>query len=173
MLLGICYFVICSCKYNCPGYDKSDRLLISFRQNDTIIYISNTSDTIKLLVFNEYFEEKKYFRGLYMDVECNPLAYYEALDSNTSIYLKESHDWQLSVIFCEDKPYKGITFDKENDFKCIKTTNKKIGENFYPFVFEIEDLSSQRRIDRFTKVDFYGIVEFHDKKTGLTWMQII
>ena len=172
LLLSICNIAIISCKYNCPEYNVSDKSIIPFIKNDTITYISNANDTIKLLVFNAYFEEAKSWRGLAMDYECHPLAYYEAGEGKeTGIYIKEQHDWQVSIFFCEDMPYKGITFDKENDMKCIGTTNKEIGENVYSFVLEIEDLSGQRRIDKFIKVDFYGILEFHDKATGLTWTQ--
>ena len=173
LLYVCCCIAISACKYTCPRYDGDDKSIISFSRSDTITYISNANDTIKLLVFNTYFEKENSWRGLSMDIDCRPQAYYEALDNKTNIYIKEQHDWQLTVFFCEDTPYRGITFDKENDLKCVNTTNKKVGEKIYQFVWEIEDLSAQRRIDRFIKTDFHGILEFHDKKTNLTWTQLI
>jgi hypothetical protein len=127
------------------------------------------------LVFNTYFEKETSYRGLAMDVECNPQAYYEASEDATSFYIKEQHDWQMSISFCEDNPYTFLlyTFEKENDMKCVRETNKEIEGIIYPFILEVEDLSGQRRIDRFIKVDACGITEFHDRSTGLTWTQKI
>ena len=170
LLLCICSIAISSCKYSCPAYDGSDKSIISFRQNDTITYISSANDTIKLLVFNAFFEGESSWRGLAMDYECVPEAYYEALDNKTGIYIKEQDASLISVSFCEDTPYKGL-FDQEHDMKCVPCATKEIGENVYPCVWEVEDLSGQRRIDKFIKVDFHGILEFHDKATGLTWTQ--
>jgi len=173
VFLYIYSITVVSCKYNCPGYDTTDKSNIPFEQNDTIYYISNANDTIKLLVFNTYFEGASSSRGLAMDYECSPTAYYEAIDDKTGVYIKEQHVRVMSVFFNKDTEYKNISYDIENDMKCKFTTDKKIGEIIYSFVWEVEDLSGNRRIDKFIKVGFHGILEFHDKETGLTWTQII
>jgi hypothetical protein len=128
-----------------------------------------------LLVFNEYFEGATSWRGLAMDVDCSPQSYYEALDRETNMYIKEQHDWQLYAFFGNDAPYTFHfrTHEKANDLKCICTVNKAIAGNVYPLVMEVEDLSGQRHVNKFIKVDFYGILEFQDKITGLTWKQDI
>ena len=38
--------------------------------------------------------------------------------------------------------------------------------------YVVRDISGERRIDRYIKLDYRGIIEFHDKSAGLTWKQI-
>jgi hypothetical protein len=156
----------------------SDKVIISFRERDTITYISNHNDTMKLYVNYSFFEGASSFEGFAMDYECYPLAYYTtSKDSITNIYIKEQVDSRISVFFIDDSPYNfpsGIyrNFELSGDMNEIFEDEKEIKGVKYKYVWEVKDLSQNRRIDRFIKVGLHGILEFHDKSTDLTWTQL-
>jgi hypothetical protein len=173
--------ILFSCKftYHCDGYDISNKFIISFREGDTITYVSNHNDTMKLYVNYTFFEGPSSFKGFGMDYECHPLALYTtSKDSITNIYLKEQYDYRISIIFIDDLPYNfpsGIyrNFEQAGDASGTFEVEKEINGVKHKYVWEVEDLSQNRRIDKFTKVSNHGIIEFHDKDTDLTWTQLI
>jgi hypothetical protein len=167
-----------SCKYKCPAYDLSDRTIIPFRQGDTITYVSNAFDTIKLVVKEFYAEPESEFKGLYMDYECDPKAYYIAVVSSPmNFFIKEQHDWEIQIYFGQEinytLPWRASSVIIENDMSMSYENGKEIRGRVYQYVMEVKDKSNRRRIDKFIKVGYYGILEFHDKETDLTWIQLI
>ena len=173
ILAIVCVSTINSCKHNfvCPEFDLSllDREEISFLLNDTIYYSSNTHDTLMFIVADFNVEDPIALRG---EKKCFYPASYTTNEINGISINESSLFWTVS--FGNDKEYHfplwtGIV---ENDNKCQYFENKEFNNVIYSFVFEVEDLSGNRRIDRFVKVANLGIVEFHDKQTDLTWRQI-
>ena len=173
-IVAIICVSLSSCKpsFVCPGIDLSllDRKDISFRLNDSIYYSSNTNDTLLFIVVDFNVEEPILLKG---EKECYYSASYTTNEINGISISESSLFWTVS--FGNDKEYDfpwwtGIV---ENDNKCQYTENKEFDGVIYSFVFEAEDLSGNRRIDRFVKVANHGIIEFHDKVTGLTWTQVI
>jgi len=164
---------VSSCKHSCAGYDNTDKSIIPFSPKDTITYISDTGETLKLLVHKVYHEETKTWKGSSSGIDCQPKAYYEAADSQSDITLKELHNWDITVTFCKDAPYQfHLRISEEADnFKCRHLKNREIGGKVYASVWQLEDLSGKRRIDKIRKTAYHGIIEFHDKNTGRTWTQ--
>jgi hypothetical protein len=164
-----------SCKSKgCPEFDLLDKSIISFRLNDTIYYKSDMNDTLILVVFDFYAEEARdgEWDIVYWEEDCYPSASY-ITNENRGISIKESSNIGLTVSFCVDKEY--FLWGKEeieNDRRMQFVSNGQINGIAYSYIIEVEDLSSQRRIDRFIKVENYGIIEFHDRDTGLTWTQM-
>jgi hypothetical protein len=154
-------------------------MIISFREGDTITYVSNHDDTMKLYINYAFFEGASSFEGFGMDYECFPLAYYiTSKDSMTNIYIKEQDDYRIVVLFIDDLPYNFPTgvhrnFEQAGDASGTFEIEKEIKGIKYKYIWEVKDLSKNRRIDRFIKVGMHGILEFHDKNTDLTWTQLI
>jgi hypothetical protein len=173
--------ILLSCKYRyyCDGYDISNKTIISFREGDTIIYVSNHNDTMQLYINNSFFEGPSSFEGFAMDYECFPLAYYiTSKDSMTNIYIKEQDGSRMFVLFMDALPYNFPTgiyrnFEQAGDTNGTFEIEKEIRGVKYKYVWDVKDLSKNRRIDRFIKVSMHGILEFHDKNTDLTWTQLI
>jgi len=154
----------------CPGYDLNDFQLISFRNGDTLTYVSNQLDTIYLIVTNFY--SKGYYEfSSYPDYECDLDTYYQT-DIKNEISIKEHITYGMSVQFCNDNEYKIAlgNYTKKDDYRVevLDTIFNDISCKKYL----VEDLSYNRRINKFVKVDFCGIIEFQDEATGLTWVQI-
>ena len=173
LLIIIASLGISSCGYNCSGYDLFDKSVISFRLEDVIVYESNIHDTIKITVTDFYAEGTTKTKGVYTTYECNPQAYYST-SGDDFLVIKEVHKGRIQVYFCDDDAY-SLLFKSEEKSKNqnVKfTQNKDINGITFSFVWEVEDLSGKRRIDKFIKADSLGIVEFHDKNTGLTWSQL-
>jgi hypothetical protein len=169
-LLAILYLVSCITA-KCPGYDLNDFRLISFRYGDTLTYISNQLDTIHLVV-NDFYSKGKYEFSSYPDYECDLDTYYQT-EFKGDISIKEHITYGMSVQFCNDNEYKITSgnYTKKDDYKMeVSDTvfNGISGKKYF-----VSDLSLNRRINTFVKVDFCGIIEFQDKITGLTWKQII
>lgn len=161
--------------YRCDGYDVSNRYAISFRQNDTIQYLSNNDDTLRLPVI-EFSAEgptdvKVFFNT---SIICLPSAMYKTAQVN-GFSIEENQLGTLSVTFSDDAEYKlyAISNKVDGDHVSECTDNKIIDGTKYDTVWEVEDLSGKRRIDQFVKVANHGILKFHDRKTGLTWAQIL
>ncbi|MDR0789438.1 MAG: hypothetical protein LBO06_01440 [Bacteroidales bacterium] len=130
------------------------------------------------LVVNEFYaEQESMFKGLYMDYECEPQAYYIAGgDSSMNFFIKEQHDWEIQVSFGQEVnytfPWRASSVIVENDMSMFYENGKEIRGRVYQYVMEVKDKSNRRRIDKFIKVGYYGILEFHDKETNLTWVQL-
>jgi hypothetical protein len=166
-----------SCKYYCPDFDINDKSIISYRNGDSITYISNLNDTIKLEVIDFYAESDNYFRGfLIMDYVCAPPgAYYlTSTDKVVNIFFQEQVvGYDLKVSFGDDALFNLPFFDngreKPNGMSLVFIEEISINEDLYQNAWLVADLSKRRRIDQFVKATSYGIIKFHDKTTDLTW----
>lgn len=154
----------------CPGYDLNDFRLISFRQGDTLTYISNQLDTIDFIV-NDFYSKGYYEFSSYPDYECDLDTYYQT-DIKNDISIKEHITYGMSVQFCNDNEYKitSSNYTKENDYK-IEVSDTVFNDMSCKKYF-VKDMSFNRRIVTFIKMDFCGIIKFYDKVTGLTWIRI-
>ena len=167
-----------SCKYECPGYDLNDKSGIAFRLGDSVVYVSNNNDTLTFVVDDFYAEGPNSWRGFAMDIDCSPKCYYEMTSlSNPQMIIKETQTWKLDISFCNDKLYDNVVFIRNNvtkhDFDYEIIGNYQRDTITFYGVIKVNDLSGQRDIDNFMKAINYGIIEFHEKRTGLTWTQII
>ncbi|NDW13670.1 hypothetical protein D0T50_12325 [Bacteroides sp. 214] len=164
-------FCLASCiTAKCPGYDLSDFQQISFRKGDTLTYVSNQLDTIRLNV-SDFHTKGPYEFSSYPDYECDYDTYYQTAVQN-GISIKEHITYNMSIKFCDDNEYE-VTFSdhtEKNNYKVEVTDTLLNGTICDKYL--IKDLSFNRRIDACIKVDFCGIIEFHDKVTDLTWRQI-
>lgn len=155
---------------SCPGYDLNDFRLISFRQGDTLTYVSNQLDTI-LLIVNDFHSKGPYKFSSYPDYECDLDTYYQT-NIKDDISIKEHITYGMSVQFCNDNEYKITSgnYIKKDDFEM--EVQDTVFNNISGKKYLVKDLSDRRRINTFIKVDFCGVVEFHDKVTGLAWKQL-
>ena len=172
-IFSILLLVLCltSCiKAKCPGYDLNDFYTIPFRYGDTLTYISNQFDTIHLIV-NDFYSRGAYEFTSYPDYDCDLDTYYQT-DIKNGISIKEHITYGISVQFCNDVSYKTTSsnYTEKDNYK-VEVSSITV-DNILVRKYFVTDLSFNRRIDRFTKIDTYGIIEFHDKTTGLTWKQI-
>ena len=71
--------------------------------------------------------------------------------------------------FCNDKAY--LRDDEPKD-DCEKEESDTVINGLSYRKYVVRDISGERRIDRYIKLDYRGIIEFHDKSTGLTWKRI-
>ena len=166
LLLVMC--IVNSCiTARCPGYDLNDYRYISFRLGDTLTYVSNKSDTIRLVVI-DFFSRGYYEFKAVPDYECNLDTYYQT-DTQQGISIKEHIVSITSVQFCTDKAY--LKYDEPKD-DCEKEELDTVINGLSYRKYVVRDISGERRIDRYIKLDYRGIIEFHDKSTGLTWKQI-
>jgi len=153
----------------CPGYDLNDFRLISFRQGDTLTYVSNQLDTIHLIV-KDFYSKGYYEFSSYPDYECDLDTYYQTNIEN-DISIKEHITYGMSVQFCNDDEYKITSgnYTKKDDYEM--EVSDTVFNNISCKKYLVKDLSSNRRITTFVKMDFCGVIEFQDKVTGLTWIQ--
>lgn len=166
LLLVIC--IVNSCiTARCPGYDLNDYRYISFRLGDTLTYVSNKSDTIHLVVI-DFFSRGYYEFKAPPDYEYNLDTYYQT-DTQQGISIKEHIMYITGARFCNDKAY--LKADEPKD-DCEKEELDTVINGLSYRKYVVRDISGERRIDRYIKLDYRGIIEFHDKSTGLTWKQI-
>lgn len=114
--------------YRCYGFDVSNRYSISFRQNDTIQYLSNNNDTLRLPVIEFSAVGPTDVKGLFnTDFECYPSAMYKTAQVN-GFSIEENQLATLSVTFSDDAEY--ITYAISNkvdgDYVSECTDNKII-----------------------------------------------
>lgn len=166
LLLVMC--IVNSCiTARCPGYDLNDYRYISFRLGDTLTYVSNKSDTIHLVVI-DFFSKGYYEFKAPPDYECDLDTYYQT-DTKQGISIKEHIMYITGARFCNDKAY--LRDDEPKD-DCEKEESDTVINGLSYRKYVVIDISGERRIDRYIKLDYRGIIEFHDKSTGLTWKQI-
>ena len=166
LLLVMC--IVNSCiTARCHGYDLNNYRYISFRLGDTLTYASNKSDTIHLVVI-DFFSRGYYEFKAPPDYECNLDTYYQT-DTRQGISIKEHIMYITGARFCNDKAY--LRDDEPKD-DCEKEESDTVINGFSYRKYVVRDISGERRIDRYIKLDYQGIIEFHDKSTGLTWKQI-
>ena len=176
--LNIIVIGLVSCKYQCPGYDLDDKSSISFRLDDSVVYVSNKNDTLIFVVSDFFAEGPNSWRGLAMDIDCSPKCYYKMTAlSNSQMTINETETWKMDISFCDDKPYDNVIFIRSNvvnkDFDYEIIGNYQTDTITFYGVIKVNDLSGQRRIDNFMKAVNHGIIDFHDKRTDLIWTQII
>jgi hypothetical protein len=166
----------CVHTYYCFGYNISNKQGISFRLNDTITYISNTNDTILLIVTDFYADSPREIKGFYTTFNCCDGAYYSTNKVN-GIYIKEEDTGcSYKISFCEDKIFSPISWHShviDDDMSIEQVQNADIAGLIYPQVLFAQDLSRKRRIDKFILLEYHGVLQFHDKQTDLTWTQLI
>jgi hypothetical protein len=165
----------CVHKYYCPGYDISDKRKIPFRLNDIISYVSNINDTILLVVTDFYATEPREIKGFYTTFNCCDGAYYST--SNVyGIYIKEEISCNYHINFCTDKIYNPVSWHShtiDGDMSILQSQDTVVAGISYPQVCIVQDLSGERRIDKFILLEYHGVLQFHDKQTDLTWTQLI
>ena len=130
-------------------------------------YVSNKSDTIHLVVI-DFFSRGYYEFKTVPDYECNLDTYYQT-DTQQGISIKEHIMYITGARFCNDKAY--LKADEPKD-DCEKEELDTVINGLSYRKYVVRDISGERRIDRYIKLDYRGIIEFHDKFTGLTWKQI-
>ncbi|KWW24045.1 MAG: hypothetical protein F082_2021 [bacterium F082] len=173
-------FTSCRLPRYCDGFDLQNHKDIAFRNNDTITYFSDnlgTKDSLILCVSDFFFTEPYEFTEISIapDYECCPEAYYQT-NEIASVSIREH------LIGCRD-----MEVQIGNDlysftlgyFDHIDTSTYTTGISvisFYVtineeklFCWKVSDTSGNRRFDSFTKMEYKGIVEFHDKQTGKIW----
>jgi len=163
--------IFASCTYHCPGYDISQKQMIPFRLCDSVVYVSNLNDTLLFVVDDFYAEGPSSFRsGPVMDVDCRPECYYKmASISNLPMIIKETDTWSMEICFGEGGTYKQVVFHLPSGYISSLGYESFVDSDY---IIRVNDLSGNRRINSFVKAPFRGIIEFHDKQTGLTWTQI-
>ena len=167
--LSILWLTSCI-RAKCPGYDLNDFQLISFRKGDTLTYISNQLDTIHLIV-NDFYSKGYYEFLTYPDYKCDYDTYYQT-NIEADISIKEHITFGMKVKFCNYNAYwiASGNYMKKDDYEM--EISDTVFNNIALKKYFVKDLSFNRRINTFVKVDFCGIIEFQDKVTGLTWRQV-
>ncbi len=177
--LFICFVIIwaTACQYHCDGYYTDRTEVLAFRLGDSIVYKSNKSDTI-ILVVNDFHAEgaSSHSAVMVMDYQCPKDAYYTTTtDIKHGISIKEfdTQDSSTSgqqILFCNSDDYELVTWKK--DYKSKNMDSLIVNNTVYRNVREIEDLTGNRRISSFVKAWHYGIIKFYDSQENLTWEQI-
>ena len=162
--------IFASCTYHCPGYDISQKQMIPFRLGDSVVYVSNLNDTLIFDVDDFFAEGPSSFKGLAMDVDCSPKCYYKMISrSNLQLTIKETETWSMEICFGENGTYKQVVFHLPSGYVSSLEYETFVDSDY---IIRVNDLSGNRRINSFVKALFRGIIEFHDKQTGLIWTQI-
>lgn len=173
-------FTSCRMPRYCYGFDLQNHKDIAFRNNDTITYYSDnlgTLDTLVLCVSDFFYTEPHEFYEISIapDYECCPEAYYQTSEI-ASISIREHLIGcnELSVQIGDD--LYSFTLGHFNHIDTVTYTSGFSVISFYitineekRFSWKVSDTSGNRRFDSFTKMDYNGIVEFHDKQTGKIW----
>jgi hypothetical protein len=76
----------------------------------------------------------------------------------------------MEILFGVDRPYSQVVFHRPPRYENSHFEYEVFVNADY--VITVNDLSGKRRISSFVKAPYRGIVEFHDKQTGLTWTQM-
>lgn len=182
LMVSILSIVFTSCRMPryCDGFDLQNHKDITFRDNDTITYYSENSGTMDslFLCVSDFFytEPYEYFEFSIMpDFVCCPEAYYQTAEiAGFSIREHFSECNDMAVQIGNDNYSFSLGY-----FNSVKTdtvgTDYSITYSFVMvdqkkhFCWTLNDLSGTRRFDSFTKMEYRGIVEFHDKETGKIW----
>jgi hypothetical protein len=164
--------IFASCgEYQCPGYDINYKSKIPFRLGDSVVYVSNLNDTVVFDVDDFYAEGPTTLKKSFARQGCSPKCYYQMTSrSNLQMAIKETDTWSLEVCFGENKPYTQVVFHRPPRYENSHFEYEVFVNADY--VITVNDLSGERRINSFIKAPFLGIIEFHDRQTGLTWTQI-
>lgn len=182
IIVYIFMVILPSCA-KCPGFSLNNYREISYRNKDTLIYYSDklgTKDSLTLFVEDFYGSgESEYFLNL-MDLECWYDAYYQTNDvEGTSIreYVEFTGLFEMEVQIGHDIYPFNLKYYNNNNTTVIDSINNFSVTYSYVFIhrkkyycWTLNDLSGNRRFDSFTKMEFKGIIEFHDKETGKTWI---
>ena len=177
MCKKICIYVLVliiltSCvTIRCPGFDDNDRSQLSYRAGDSLCYVSNQHDTINLVV-TTYHNSGPYEVKSVPDYVCSVDAYY-VTSSYQGLCIQEhlKDVVPCPVKFGNDPEYDVQYLSEVNgDFKA--TIQDTTYHDMSCLKCDVEDLSGKRRISRYVKMEFLGIIEFFDKTTGLTWKLI-
>lgn len=183
-LVSWLFIMLTSCRMPryCYGFDLQNHKDIAFRKNDTITYYSDnlgTKDSLILCVSDFFYTEPYEYSEMSImpDYECCPEAYYQT-DEITSISIREhiSGCNEMSVQIGNDSysfslGYRdSVLTDTVGTNYCITYSFVMIDQNKY-YCWTLNDLSGTRRFDSFKKMEYRGIIEFHDKKTGKIWKQ--
>jgi hypothetical protein len=175
IIIGI-FLNSCVCTYYCPGYDTLDKSGIAFRLNDSITYISNINDTVLLIITDFHADDSIEIRSCLPDVQCCAGAYYST-NSVNGISIKEEFKYCHYIInFCNDKIFDPALWHShtiDGDMSILQSQDTVVAGINYPQVCIVQDLSGERRIDKFILLEYHGVLQFHDKQTGLTWTQLI
>ena len=160
---------LASCAVYCPGFDKNDYSLISYRLGDSLIYVSNRNDTLKFTVQEFYTKGSYKDHGIWMDYLCNSDTYYQT-NCIDGISIKEHlEEWQQSSIqFSNDRKYDVFP---QGDFE-MEEVKDTVYRGVDCRVYSCRDLTNKRRISYFKKMEYRGIIVFYDKSTNLTWYLI-
>ena len=173
-------FTSCRMTLYCYGFDLQNYKDLSFRNNDTITYFSDnlgTLDTLVLCVSDFFYTEPYEFTEITIapDYECCPEAYYQT-DEIASISIREHliECNEMAVQIGDDLYSLYLShFDHTN----TQTYTSGYSVTYFyvtideekQFGWKVSDTSGNRRFDSFTKMEYRGIIEFHDKKTGKIW----
>ena len=169
----------------CPGFNLDDHRYVPYRYNDTLYYYSdnleelNKQDSIVLVVVDFDSGESYEFYTYAPDVECGYEVYYQTNEID-GISIKEyvctPNDAVIQIgddiypsnrLALSNKPDTTYLHDSTYNFRMISFPIMK--DNIKYQCWTMEDLTGNYRFDSFTKMEYKGIVEFHDKQTGKTW----
>jgi len=118
-----------------------------------------------------------------MDYECRTKAFYTtAMDDRFRLSVKEiSESYYYSfmaggelaneIYFCETDVYCFKT-RSDTDLEMLNFDELEIDGYTYKSVTQVNDLSGKRRITSFIKVAYFGIIQFYDSESELTWTQL-
>ena len=161
----------------CPGYDMENYLYITFRKNDTIRYYSYNTTVTDSLVFRvvDFYKNEPYEFYSYPDYDCFYDVYYKTNEVD-GIFVREHLEGMSMEVQIGDDVYlfdlidlfpsdKIDTVALDYSVTCSFVMIDSTKFNYYT----LQDLTGNRRFDSFTKMEYRGIVEFHDKQTGKLW----
>lgn len=183
LLLISVLFVLVSCEYECPGFDRKYLAWMPYNVGDELIFYNQNSDTIKFNVLRkEVSDEIKVPRS------CGS----KCCDAYASITAKSTYDnyqrdyLRFRIVF----DYMGNSMHYEIYLgKYNKSTGKCSIDNFENHidtmtinnVFYEEVVVLERDIVKFPEDEIwklivannYGIIKFYDKKTGDEWTAVL
>lgn len=183
-VIGMLSILITSCRMPryCFGFDLQDHKDITFRYNDTLTYYSDnleTKDTLVLHVTGFYYSEPYEFYEISIvpDFKCGPVAYYQTDEVNGISIQEHWDDPRMEVTIGNDnysfgfpRYYTTVTSVVGTDYAI--TSSYVIVDQEKLFYWKLDDKTGTRRFDSFTKMEYRGIIEFHDKQTGRVWKLI-
>ena len=166
----------CQIRHVCPEYDMENRLLITFRKNDTIRYYSDNTATIDSLVFyvEDFYRNEPYeFYSSGPDAYCYYDVYYQT-NYVEGVFIRDRLNGSNMEVQIGDDVY-SFGFGASNLIDTIgsdyRITNSFVMiDDTRCYYWTLQDLSGNRRFDSFTKMENRGIIEFHDKQTGKVWV---
>lgn len=182
VMVNLLSIMVMSCRMPryCYGFDLQDHKDITFRDNDTITYFSDnqgTRDTLVLCVSDFFYTEPYEYSEISIapDYECCPEAYYQTVEiAGVSIREHLSGCNEMTVQIGNDFYSFALGYFSQAD-TATYTSGYSVISSYVTinednrFCWKVNDTSGTRRFDSFTKMEYRGIVEFHDKQTGKTW----